>query len=167
MNAQPNKLLIALAVSALLASGAIMAEPPQDPPPGPGMEGPGPHGMSEGERAEFMEFKLEKLHKALKLTQNQEAAWNDWSEKIKAGQPGWKDRKKEFEGMANLPVPERMEKMLAFAKERVARLEEHLAATKAFYEKLTPEQRQTFDKEFSFGHKGHGHGGPGGGRHWR
>lgn len=159
MKAQPRKLLIALAASALLASGASMAEPP--PPPA------GPPGGPAGDWQEYHEFKMEKLHQALKLNANQEAAWKEWSDKIAAGRPGWKERKKELEGMNSLPVPERMEKILAFAKERVARLEEHLAATKAFYGQLTPEQRQTFDKEFNFGHKGRGPGGHGGGRRAR
>jgi Spy/CpxP family protein refolding chaperone len=112
-------------------------------------------GGGEWDRGECMEKRLETLHKDLKLNPSQETAWTEWSDKFKAGRSAWKERHKDFESWANLPVPERMEKMLAFSKERVSRLEGRLAATKTFYATLTPEQRQTFDKQFDV--RPHGH----------
>ncbi|MEI7995834.1 MAG: Spy/CpxP family protein refolding chaperone [Methylococcaceae bacterium] len=52
-------------------------------------------------------------------------------------------------------MPDRMEKMLAFPQEHIARQELRLAATKTFYSTLTPEQRKIFDKDFNFEHHGH------------
>lgn len=149
--------LIATSTLAVAAGGIARAE---STPPAPPSEQEGYHGGAEWDRAEVVEKRLETLHKDLKLNASQEAAWTEWSGKIKAGRPAWKERHKEFESWAKLPVPERMEKMLALSKEHVSRLEERLAATKAFYATLTPEQRQTFDKDFALGR----HGGPGKGR---
>lgn len=149
--------LIAASTLAVAAGGIARAE--QTPSASPS-EQEGYHGGAEWDRAEAVEKRLETLHKDLKLNASQEAAWTEWSGKIKAGRPAWKERHKEFESWAKLPVPERMEKMLALSKEHVSRLEERLAATKAFYATLTPEQRQTFDKDFTLGR----HGGPGKGR---
>ena len=149
--------LIAASTLAVAAGGFARAE---QTPPSPASEQEGYQGGAECDRAEGMEKRLETLHKDLKLSPSQEAAWTEWSGKIKAGRPAWKERHKEFESWAKLPVPERIEKMLALSKEHVSKLEERLAATKAFYATLTPEQRQIFDKEFGFGR----HGGPGKGR---
>jgi protein CpxP len=148
--------LIVASTLAVAAGGSARAE---QAPPSPPSEQEGYQGGAEWDRAEGMEKRLEALHKDLKLNASQEAAWTEWSGKMKAARPAWKERHKEFESWANLPVPERMEKMLALAKERVSHLEERLAATKTFYGTLTPEQRQVFDKQFGVGR--HGHGGPG------
>ncbi len=145
--------MIVLSVLALTAGGAAAAESPTSPPPA----GNAPESSDfpcHPHRAEFAEQRLETLHKDLKLKADQEAAWKEWADKMQAGRADWKERHKEFESMSNLPAPERMEKMLAFSKERLSKQEERLAATKAFYAKLSPEQRQIFDKEFTF--KPHG-----------
>jgi len=155
MKTNLKTLVIVLAASGLLASGVSLAEPAKTPT-GTGMEELGQQELKGGEWAEFMAFKLEKLHTALKLNPAQETAWSEWSGTIKADRPEWKERGKESENWKNLTVPERMEKKLAFAKEHVGKLEERLAATKAFYAKLSPEQRQTFDKECTFGSHGFG-----------
>jgi len=150
MKSYLKSLAILLAASSLIASGTTLAEQPKGQV-SPGTAEPSYQEPAAGEWAEFMAFKLEKLHAALKVNPSQETAWNEWSGKISAGRSEWKERRKEFETWRNLPVPDRMEKMLAFAKERVSKLEERLAATKAFYATLSPEQRQIFDKEFTFG----------------
>ena len=74
---------------------------------------------------------------------------------------GWDEKRKNFESWAGLPAPDRMEKMLAFSKEHVAKQEARLAATKSFYATLSPEQQKIFDKGFTFGHRG------GFGKRWR
>jgi Ni/Co efflux regulator RcnB len=154
MKSNLKRLVIVFAASSLVASGIALAEQAKGRV-SPGTEGPAYQQPTADDWAEFMAFKLEKLHTALKLNPTQETAWKEWSGKINAERSGWKERRKEFETGGNLPVPERMEKMLAFAKERVGKLEERLAATKAFYATLSPEQRQVFDKEFTFGPHGH------------
>lgn len=96
--------------------------------------------------------RLDALKTDLKLNVTQEAAWTEWAGKIKGNSKDWEEKRKNVESWASLPVPDRMEKMLAFSKEHIARQEERLAATKTFYAVLSPEQRKTFDKEFTFEH---------------
>ena len=96
----------------------------------------------------------------LRLNPNQDAAWTVWVGKLNGDRNGWEEKRKAFQSWESLPVPDRMEQMLAFSKARIAKQEARLAATKVFYAMLSPEQRQTFDKEFKFGHHG------GFGRHW-
>ena len=54
-----------------------------------------------------------------------------------------------------MPAPARMEQHIAMAKQRVAAMETRLAALKAFYAVLTPEQKKTFDAS-SMHQRGHG-----------
>jgi hypothetical protein len=145
--------VIVLSVSALAASGVGAAESPASPPAAGGAPESSefpchPH------RGELAEERLKTLHKDLKLKADQEAAWKEWADKMQAGRAAWKERHKEFESMSSLPAPERMEKMLAFSKERLSKQEERLAATKSFYATLSAEQKQIFDKEFTFKPRG-------------
>ncbi len=93
--------------------------------------------------------RLEILKSTLKLTASQETAWTEWVDKIKGDHKNWGEMRKNAESFASLPAPERMEKMLAFSKEHIAKQEARLAATKVFYATLSPEQRLAFDKGFS------------------
>ncbi len=138
---------LALALAGLLASAAVAAAPPESPAPPP-RAATGPE--SAERHAEFLATRLETLHAALKLRPDQEQAWKQWSESIKTAHPDWKDKHPDADALAKLPVPDRLEKMVAFARERLVRLEERLAAIKAFYAVLSPEQRLTFDKDFNF-----------------
>ncbi len=140
----------------LLTCAAAQAETPPGPPDS-GEEMDCFRHRGQGDPAEFFAKKLDALHADLKLNANQEPAWNEWSAKMKAGHPGWKEKRKEFESWANLPAIARMEKRLEFAKQHVGMLEERLAATKTFYATLTDEQKKIFDKQFAF--SGHGRGG--------
>ncbi len=97
---------------------------------------------------------LETLKADLKLNANQEAAWTEWVGKVKGDPKNWKEQREHVESWANLPAPERMEKMLAFSKEHIAKQEVRLAATKIFYATLSPEQKLSFDKGFNFEHRG-------------
>lgn len=84
------------------------------------------------------------LHAMLALKEDQEAAWKSFVEKIRPGEMSLPDRKV----MGQLSAPERMEKMLSLMKERETRMNEHLAALKAFYSVLTPIQQKIFDENF-------------------
>ena len=145
--------LLTFALSGLLAGRNVLAEP-TEAPTAPGKQDPASGEPKKCDRWEEKEKRLEALKSDLKLTANQEAAWSEWVGKIKGDRKGWEGKRKNFESWANLPAPDRMEKMLAFSKEHVARQEARLAATKTFYATLSPEQRQTFDKGFNFGHHG-------------
>lgn len=150
--------ILTLIISSLLGSQIVLAEAVDTAAPGkpkPSSEQPKKCDRWEGE-----EKRLETLKSDLKLNTNQEAAWNEWAGKIKGDHAGWEEKRKNEESWASLPAPDRMEKILAFSKEHIARQEARLAATKIFYATLSPEQRHTFDKEFNFEH--HGHFGKGG-----
>jgi hypothetical protein len=107
------------------------------------------------DRWEGKEQRLEKLKADLKLNANQETAWTEWAGKVNVDRIDWEDRRKNEESWASLPAPVRMEKMLSFSKEHIAKQETRLAATRTFYALLTPEQRLIFDKDFNFEHHGH------------
>jgi protein CpxP len=73
-------------------------------------------------------------------------------------------------GMAHMPTPERLDRMLAHFDAMRAHLVAHAAATKQFYAQLTPSQQKVFDDigpmmgRFGGGHRGmmdHHHGGDG------
>lgn len=82
-----------------------------------------------------------------------QAAWTEWFGKIKGDRKGREEKRNNDASWASLPAPDRMEKMPAFSKEHIAGQETRLAATKAFYAVLPPEQRQ-LDKDFNFEHHG-------------
>lgn len=142
---------VALALVGLAGFTAFAAEDNLEKGPGPeGAEscmerfGPGRH----ADRLERIQKQLSSLHADLKLSADQEVAWNAWADHVRKQMTEWKEKRPDFDAIQNLPAPERMEKWLAFGKERHAKLEEGLAATKTFYGTLTPEQRQIFDKSF-------------------
>jgi len=142
--------LLTLAISGLLAGRNVLAEPTDTAAlvkPKPASEEP-----KKCDRWEEKEQRLETLKSDLKLNVSQEAAWSEWVSKIKGDHKSWEEKRKNAESLASLPALDRMEKMLAFSKEHIARQEERLAATKTFYATLSPEQRQIFDKDFKFEH---------------
>jgi periplasmic protein CpxP/Spy len=150
--------MLTLAIPSLLTASIAMAEPADTT-----AEKQKPASV-EPKKCDYWkgeEKRLESLKADLKLTANQEAAWTEWAGKIKADKKGWETKRKEVESWSNLPVPVRMEKMLAFSKEHIATQEAHLEATKIFYAKLSLDQRKIFDKEFNFEH----HDRPG--KHWK
>jgi protein CpxP len=159
MKSYPKALLISLA---LITPVAAVAESGQAKPES-GAYSQGPAGSRAERRERHMEERMAELHKELKLTGAQEADWNTWSAKIKEIKEKKKQSRPDREAMKNLPAPERLEKMIAFQKEKTAYLEEALAATKTFYATLSPEQRKVFDEKTPFGgraHKWKHHGGP-------
>jgi periplasmic protein CpxP/Spy len=149
-----KQLLIGIAALGL-GAGAIAAHAD-----GAGCDGMGSGHASAGDHQKFAERMQERmakrqaeLHGKLKLNSAQETAWNAYVAKMTpSARPARPDRA-EFD---KLPAPQRMEKMLAMMKDGEARMADRVAATKAFYEVLTPEQKKTFDEEFRRG-RGHGH----------
>ena len=151
--------ILTLAISGLLAGRNVLADPADTAAlvnPKPASEEP-----KKCDRWEGKEKRLEALKFDLKLNANQEAAWTEWVGKIKGDHKSWEEKRKNAESWASLPALERMEKMLAFSKEHIARQEARLAATKVFYATLSPEQRQIFDKDFKFEHQDRF------GKHWK
>ena len=143
-----RSVLLTLAISGLLVGQNVLAEPADATAlvkAKPASEEP-----KKCDRWEEKEQRLETLKTDLKLNASQETAWTEWVSKIKGDHKRWEEKRKDVESWASLPAIDRMEKILTFSKEHIARQEVRLTATKTFYATLSPEQRQIFDKEFKF-----------------
>lgn len=117
----------------------------------------------QAKRAERMVQRQAKLHDALRLTSAQEGAWRDYVAAIKP-QPRGERKRMDREAFKAMSAPQRMEMRIAMQKERTARMESRLAATKTFYAQLTADQRKTFDDAVKMKrhHGKRGHHGMGG-----
>jgi protein CpxP len=106
---------------------------------------PGPMSDRQIERMEKMrEDHQARLHEKLKLTAQQETAWK----KFTASQPfPNKATKLDPAEMKKLTAPQRMEKGVEHMRAMEKTMTEHLAAVKAFYAELTPEQQKVFDAQ--------------------
>ena len=123
--------------------------------------GPGGARPVDGRFAERMKMHQQRLHDALKLTPQQEAAWNRFQEShplARGGQPP-----ASRDNFAQLTAPERAEKMLEWQKQHQDAMSQHVNALKDFYGQLTPEQQKTFDSHTLQGRRGTRGPGPGGG----
>jgi Spy/CpxP family protein refolding chaperone len=114
-----------------------------------GMQG-GMHG--DPAKMEQMHAKhLADLKAKLKITASQEAAWNTFATSMKP--PADMGKRPDRAEMEKLTTPERLDKMRAMHKERMASMDasmdKRIEATKAFYAVLTPEQQKLFDAEHS------------------
>jgi Spy/CpxP family protein refolding chaperone len=118
----------------------------------PGCNGMGGGMMSQGgpwdgtntRFAEQAEKRQAALHKKLNLSAEQETAWKAYTEKMQAISQSVSGRPEPGE-MRLLSTPERLEKMQSMMKEHEKYMEGRIAAIKAFYDVLTPEQRKVFD----------------------
>lgn len=146
--------LLTVAISSLLSGGSIFAESADKPATASGKQEYAGVEPKKCERWEEKEKRLEKLKSELKLNANQEAAWTVWFGTINGDRKAWKEMRENEGSWADLSVPERMEKKLAFSKKHIARQEARLAATKTFYATLSSEQRKIFDKGYSIEHHG-------------
>ena len=140
--------LFTLAISGLLVGQNVLAEPADST--ALVKSKPASEELKKCDRWEEKEKRLETLKTDLKLNASQETAWTEWVSKIKGDHKSWEEKRKDVESWASLPAIDRMEKILTFSKEHIARQEARLTATKTFYATLSPEQRQVFDKEFKF-----------------
>jgi len=92
---------------------------------------------------------LNALKARLKISANQEAAWSSFTEAMKP--PATLAKRPDTAELDKLSTPERMDKMRALHKERMASLdaamEKRIQATKTLYAALTPEQQKIMDAE--------------------
>jgi protein CpxP len=101
------------------------------------------------DRAEHFEKHMARLHDTLKLTSAQEAAWSDFSNRMKPvkmdkpdmSKPGHQDWK-------DMSTPDRLDKMLDRMKSREKLMAEHAEVVRTFYGVLTPDQQKIFDRQF-------------------
>jgi len=98
---------------------------------------------------------MTRLHDALKLTSAQEAAWTQFSNKMKPVNMD-NSRTQDWKGMS---TPDRLDKMLANMKSREKTMSERAANVRSFYAALSQEQQRTFDRGFQeFQARHHRHG---------
>jgi len=148
---------IAFGISAYAQPGMMMQGMGCDHGPGMGMmQGKG----MRGDPAARAEQHLSQFKSQLKITPQQEPLWQAFAEKMKAnaGQ-GMKNMRENMQ--QSMTAPERMDKMTAMMKERLAAMESTHESFKRLYDALTPEQKATADKHASMMGKG-GKGGSGG-----
>jgi hypothetical protein len=133
---------------------------------GHGMMGGGRHGLS-GNPAAMVEGHLAALKVELKITADQETAWNTFAERARTQAASMPARRAQMrDGQTdNLPAPERLAQRTAQARQHIASMETMTAAVKDLYSVLTPEQKKTADQIISHGPRGgfgsgggHGHG---------
>ncbi|MGV0974624.1 MAG: Spy/CpxP family protein refolding chaperone [Azonexus sp.] len=131
-----------LAQSLLLATGlgAVVSSP--------AFADPGCGNMSRREahfehHAKMIEQRHQQLHDALKLSAEQELGWKKFAESEQLKPPPGIDQPEDW---SKLSTPERAEKILELSKMHQAHMAEHVAALKAFYATLTPEQKKTFEE---------------------
>ena len=126
-------------------------------------------------RAEFEAKRAQhiaKLHDELRITPAQENAWNAFVASMKPldrhGEHGG-HQQGDRAAWAGLSAPQRAEKMLAMQKQRMAAMEQRVAALNSFYSVLSPDQKKVFDEKAArmqhrFGRHGGMHGGWQGGQ---
>jgi hypothetical protein len=155
---------VLVALAALSLGATAMAQQADTQP----AQGHRPHLTGEQRQAKMAEFRAKRaehlaqrqqqLHDALKLSGAQEQAWNSFVASMK---PAERAQHPDRAAFANLPAPERMQKMIDFSKQRTAQMESRLAALNSFYSTLSPAQKKVFDEQsrhFMGGREGH-HGG--------
>lgn len=171
-----HQILIGTAGVLALAVGTAAAAAPHDDmghcgmAPGPGM-GPGMmhggHGHGDGDVAAFAAKRLAALKSELKITAQQEAAWQAFAakaaEQAKAMQAQHQQRLQGLDrpGPAPVSAPERMAQHLDQMRQHLDQMKQHLAnmesmqgAVKDLYAVLTPEQRALADQHFEHLHRG-------------
>jgi Spy/CpxP family protein refolding chaperone len=163
--------IVAAGCAALAIAGigaGLASAGPMGPGFGPMAAGPGTYApgarFARGNPAAFADAHLADLKSALKITSEQEPAWDAFAGKVKAQAEAMQAlRAKAWE--ATGAAPDRMAQHAEFMKQRVAAMEGAAEAMKALYAVLTPEQKATLDQGFGPG-GGRGPGMPFGPRAW-
>lgn len=127
---------------------------------GPGMgpgAGRGGHGMWSNPAA-AVEGHLAALKVELKITPDQDKAWQAFTAKAKQQADTMIARRTQMSGQASASqsAPERLAQRTEFAKQRVASMESMTAAVKDLYGVLTPEQKTIADQQLARGPMGGG-----------
>ncbi len=125
-----------------------------------GIDGPrGPNAKSQADFAAAAAARLDKLKGELKITAEQETAWQAFAGKAKQQVENMQSMRGKLQPPAasatasatpaTLSAPERMDKGIEFMKQRLSNMEAMNASLKDLYAALTPEQRVIADKHFT------------------
>lgn len=142
------------------ASPAPAASADAKPTPRPHERGPR---MNPEQRQERMAKHAEAFKQKLKISADQEPAWNAFQAAMKPHERADHARL-DPKQMDKLTTPERIDRMRAMQAQRSAEMDRRGDAVKTFYAALKPEQQKIFDQESNrmmhrFG-PGEGKGGP-------
>jgi periplasmic protein CpxP/Spy len=143
------------------APSGVMASPASMQGHGEGMRGHDAARMQE-RMSQRMAERMTALKTKLQIAPTQEAAWTTFTTAMQPMQSAaYAGMRASHEALSKLPTPERLDRMRALHNQHMAemstRMTQRADATKAFYNVLSPEQKKTFDDEFSRAM----HGGPG------
>ncbi|KQP49507.1 Spy/CpxP family protein refolding chaperone [Pseudorhodoferax sp. Leaf274] len=149
---------IVLASSLAVLGATAMAQTPPAPPPA--ADAPAQHAREHArpDPAKRMERRESRLKQDLKITAEQEPAWNVFTASMLPPGPPQGDRP-DREALRKMTTPQRIEHMRAMHAARSADMERRAEATLRLYAALTPEQQQVFDQRMAMGPRhGPGHG---------
>jgi len=113
---------------------------------GMGMMGAGP-GAATGGPVAYFEDRLAALKSNLKITANQESAWDAYAKQVKAQAEAMEAMHTQAPVTAQT-MPERLEQRAEFAKLRAEQVKALSVAVKDLYAVLTPEQKALADRSF-------------------
>jgi len=136
------RMLISILAASTLLAGAALAQPAPPPPP------EHPMGDAHGWRAHKPDPARMAAHlrAALQLRPDQDGALQAFVASMQPPAGEAHDHMKgEHEGMVARSTPDKLDHMIARAREHLARLEQHAAATRTFYAALSPSQQKAFD----------------------
>jgi hypothetical protein len=144
-----KKLIQSLVIAGVMATAGGAAFAQMD---GGMMDHDGMYQMGQAKRVQMHAKRLADLKVKLKITTSQEAAWTSFTDAMKPPAEMMGKRPDRAE-MDKLSTPERIDKMRALHKERMATMEAAMDqrgdATKTFYATLSTEQQKVFDAEFA------------------
>lgn len=149
----------ALAIAGV--SAGLASAGPMGPGFGPMAAGHGPCGPGArlaGGQAAFADTRLAEWKAALKITSDQEPAWDAFASKVKAQAESMQALRAKA-GQPADTAPERMAQRAGFMTQRAAGMEAMAGAMNTLYAALTPEQKTTLDQGFGPG-RGRGPGMP-------
>ncbi|WP_287882021.1 Spy/CpxP family protein refolding chaperone [Aquitalea sp.] len=98
--------------------------------------------MDPAKRQAMMEQHLQMLHDRLKIQPAQETAWKAYVDAMKSAQAPAMPMAK-----PDATLPEQMDGRVKMMQQHLDMMQKHVAATKALYQKLSPEQQKQFDQE--------------------
>ena len=108
--------------------------------------------MDPAKRQAMMEQHLHMLHDRLKIQPAQEASWKSYVDALKpAAMPAMPPAK------PDATLPEQLDGRIKMMQQHLDMMQQHAAATKALYQKLSPEQQKLFDQEARRMHEGMQH----------
>jgi protein CpxP len=90
-----------------------------------------------------------RLHDDLRLSVGQEGAWQQYLRAIDDGGQMQTRRQAAEQLMPQIPTPRRLALMDATMTDELAAFRRQRMAVEAFYDRLTPDQQRTFDRDTS------------------